>query len=166
MVWPPSRPTATAKDAAEEVTEDTVEDTVEEGTREAITARERLRPSQGMAAMEDILAAMAGATVEATAEVIDLMVVAMAATLEAMEAHMEDIPEEAMVTVKERLIQDTAPMDLMEVAMGAIAPGTDLTEAAMVATPEAADHTVEVTATGGNYLALETSFAIQLFILS
>ncbi len=143
-----------------------MEDTVEEGTREAITARERLRPSQGIAAMEDILAAMAGATVEATAEVIDLMVVAMAATLEAMEAHMEDIPEEAMVTVKERLIQDTAPMDLMEVAMGAIALGTDLTEAAMVATPEAADHTVEVTATGGNYLALETSFAIQLFKLS
>ena len=41
-----------------------------------------------------------------------------------------------------------------------------IAEAAMVATPEAADHTVEVTATGGNYLALETSFAIQLFILS
>ena len=128
-----------------------MEDTVEEGTGEAIMARERLRPSQGM---EDILAAMAGAMVEATEEVMDLMVVAMAATrevMEAMEAHTEDTPEEAMViTAKERLSQDTAPMDLMEVAMGAIAPGMDLMEAAMVATPEAADHTVEVTATGGN----------------
>ena len=142
------------------------EDTAEEGTREAmvdITARERLRPSQGMVAMEDILAAMA--------EVMDLMVVAMAATLEATAAMEEDTPGEVMVTAKERRSQDTAPMEVamvvaMEVAMEAIALDMDLMEEDMVATPEAADHMAEVTATGGNYLALDTKKTIQLFKLS
>lgn len=163
MVWPRPRPTATAKEAAEE-------DTAEEGTRAAmvdITARERLRPNQGMVAMEDILAAMAGAM----AEVMDLTVVAMAATLEATAAMEEDTPGEAMVTAKERRSQDTAPMEVatgvaMEVAMEAIALDMDLMEEDMVATPEAADLMAEVTATGGNYLALDTKKTIQLFKLS
>ena len=146
------------------------EDTAEEGTREDITARERLRPSQGMVAMEDTLAATAGATEEVMAEVME-------ATLEVTAAHMEDTPGEAMVTAKERLSQDTAPMDLMEVAMGAIALDMDLMEEAMgaialdmevdmVATPEAADLMAELTATGGDYLALDTKKTIQLSKLS
>ena len=146
------------------------EDTKEEGTREDTTARERLRPSQGMVAMEVIPAAMAGATAADTVE-------GMAATLEVTAAHMEDTPGEAMVTAKERLSQDTAPMDLMGVVMGAIALDTDLMEVVMgaialdmevdmVATPEAADLMAEVTATGANYLALDTKKTIQLFKLS
>merc|ERR1711862_166250 len=110
---------------------------------------------------------MAGATAEATAE-------GMVATLEVTAAHMEDTPGEAMVTAKGRLSQDTAPMDLMVVAMGATPLDMDLTEVAMgaialdmevdmVATPEAADHMAAVTATGVNYLALDTKKTIQLF---
>ena len=141
-----------------EAVEDT-EVTVEEGTGEAITARERRRPSQAMVAMEeDILAAMG----EDMAEVMEVMAVAMAEVTEAM---VEATPEEAMVTMaKERRSLVTGPtalMDLMEVvAMGAIALamdlgmdlGMDLMEVGMAVTPEVVDHMAEVTATGVNFL--------------
>merc|ERR1711884_328490 len=121
-----------------------------EGTGEAITARERRRPSQAMVAMEeDILADMA--------EVMEVMAVAMADTAEVTEA----TPEEAMVTMaKERRSLVTGPtalMDLTEVvAMEAIALGMDLMEVAMAVTPEVTDHMAEVTATGVNFLVQKT----------
>ena len=137
-------------EATEEATE---EATVEEGTREAITARGRRRPSQAMVAMEeDIL--------EAMEEAMEVVMVVMAV---AMEAIAEDTPEEAMVTMaKERPSLDTghtALMDLMEAAaMVAIAlataPDMDLMEVGMAGTPEVADRMAEVTATGDNFSAL------------
>ena len=160
MAWPRLRPTA--KDTA--VEEATEEATVEEGTREAITARGRRRPSQAMVAMEeDIL--------EAMEEAMEVVMVVMAV---AMEAIAEDTPEEAMVTMaKERPSLDTghtALMDLMEaaamVAMVAIALATaldmDLMEVGMAGTPEVADRMAEVTATGDNFPARKTTLQIIL----
>merc|ERR1712176_819742 len=140
-------------EAVEEATE-----VMEEGTGEAITARERRRPSQAMVDMEeDILAAMG----EDMAEVMEVMAVAMADTAEVTEAMVEATREGDMVTMaKERRSLVTGPtalMDLTEVvAMEAIALamylGMDLMEVGMAVTPEVTDHMAEVTATGVNFL--------------
>ena len=167
MAWPRLRPTA--KDTA--VEEATEEATVEEGTREAITARGRRRPSQAMVAMEeDILEAMEVVMVVMAVAMEVVMVVMVVA----MEAVAEDTPEEAMVTMaKERPSLDTghtALMDLMEAAamaaMVAIALATaldmDLMEVGMAGIPEVADRMAEVTATGDNFPARKTTLQIIL----